>query len=136
MLNKILNNLQKVADKQQHPLKDYASTLAFVVTNDTELICGNLGDGFTILLNDTRSTILPRFEGEFANETIFTTSSKALEHFYVEQFREHHFTGCCLLSDGAGSSLIREPDSQVSPAVHKMLRWLDTNTHEACLNAN
>ena len=135
LFNKIQRSLKRDAHEQKKALKDYASTLVFVVIKGPKVWRGTLGDSVLISYDKHQNaSALETTKGQFHNQTVFTTSNNALERFYLDLSDKSQYSGFCLLSDGSSESLIRVSDSMISPAIQKMITWLHTIPTEKVRN--
>ena len=131
LMKEIQKKLSQSATQQKRSLKDYASTLIFVVIKGQNVWRGTLGDSVLISYDkNQKPSALETTKGQFHNQTVFTTSKNALEKFYLSLSDKSQYSGFCLISDGSSESLIRVEDGMISPAIHKMLKWLHTSPVE------
>ena len=105
---------------------ELAATLAFVAITGEMSIAGNLGDGIVAAFRGDRSEVLIKpVRGEFANETVFLTSSRAQEHLRIVKKPGDDYNGFAIMSDGAAESLYQRREGSLAPALSKILLWLD-----------
>lgn len=152
ILNMVLEELKKVADENNIELKSLASTLLFAVIKNKKFICGHIGDGVIGIfgdfklnnaeINDIKDDInnvdvnkkikllsAPQ-NGQYANETTFTTSINAKENFriYCGEFitsaqdeNDKNFRGFVLMSDGSAESLFSKNKLEFASALERIL---------------
>ena len=90
----------------------------------------HLGDGIVAGIGSDSRVILSAPEnGEFANETVFTTSSRFSESLRVLAGQLPRGSGFVAMSDGSGASLYLKARQALAPAIAEMLSWL--NGHES-----
>lgn len=105
-----------------------AATLSFVAVDGELCIVGNLGDGLVAGYSAGEATVLTsQSKGEFANETVFLTSSAAERCFEVMAVPAAEFDGFVVMTDGSAESLYQRATGTLAPAMERMLSWLDTN---------
>ena len=133
----ITTSLSNVLSVEAHnnscSYKDLSSTLLFVAVKNDHYIAGSLGDGiFGVLTSKNNMEVLSHPDnGEYLNETFFTTSSNASKHFRIYRGELSDIIGFILMSDGSGESLYNRKDKYLSTVCTQVLEWLDDNlTHE------
>ena len=105
---------------------ELAATLAFVAAAGDIFIAGSLGDGVVAAFRGYRSEVLIEpVRGEFANETVFLTSSRAQEHLRIAKKPRDDYNGFAIMSDGAAESLYQRREGSLAPALSKILLWFD-----------
>ncbi|CCM11617.1 protein phosphatase 2C domain-containing protein [Helicobacter heilmannii] len=115
------DNLQKLYDSIQNKtcsLQDLASTLLAVALRGDDFLLLHLGDGVCGVLKGRELKVASHPDnGEFGNETTFTTSKDA--PFSMKIFKgklsEKNFTGFALMSDGASESFYHNKDRILVP---------------------
>ncbi len=124
-------NIGIIAKKNNSNRKDFASTLLFVAVKENKFIAGHIGDGIICYLkNDLLEIISPPDNGEFVNETYFTTSKNYLHHLRLFKGTLNGITGFALMSDGTCEGLFDKQNKKVAPIVKNIIEWLDTHTVE------
>lgn len=112
-------------------LYDYASTLLAVAVHGNRYLCFHLGDGVVGIQHTNESNVrslqvlsAPE-NGEFINETFFTTTVGAGEHLRVYRGRldkrGERTIGFILMSDGPETALYRASSQTLAPACEKLL---------------
>jgi len=118
------------------PVGQLAATLSFVALGSDSCVVGNLGDGLVAGYSNSVATLLTtQAKGEFANETVFLTSSSARRRLELRRCRADAYDGFAVMTDGAAESLFQRRSGTLAPAVDRMLRWLDENPPAAVENA-
>ncbi|WP_120950958.1 protein phosphatase 2C domain-containing protein [Helicobacter sp. L8] len=110
--------LQEVIQNKACDLHDLASTLLVVAIKGDEFLLLHLGDGICGVLKDRTLVVASHPDnGEFSNETIFTTSKNAA--LSVKMFKGNlstkNFSGFVLMSDGAGESFYKNKERILVP---------------------
>lgn len=102
----ISESLQQIVEQHDCQLKDLASTLLAVAVKDERYIILHLGDG---VVGYSKEGVLKVASapnnGEFANTTVFTTSSNACSQMKVFRGQLNGITGFLLMSDGPEACL-------------------------------
>lgn len=111
--------------------RELASTLLLVAVKSNSFIAVHVGDGVigaeVSRFGQRRLEVIGRPEnGEFANETIFVTSSVAVEDSKVEtgSILERHrgVEGFIVMSDGPEAALYEKRANRLAPSCSKLLR--------------
>ncbi|GMB92794.1 hypothetical protein NHP200010_05050 [Helicobacter bizzozeronii] len=110
------NNCQRLQQAIQNKacdLHDLASTLLAVAIKGDAFLLLHLGDGICGVLKDRQLVVASHPDnGEFSNETIFTTSKDAAlsAKVFKGKLSDKHFRGFVLMSDGAGESFYKNKE--------------------------
>ena len=106
LFHEISESLQQIAEQQDCQLKDLASTLLAVAVKDERYIILHLGDGVIGYCKEgvLKVASAPN-NGEFANTTVFTTSSDACSQMKVFRGPLNGINGFVLMSDGPEACL-------------------------------
>ncbi|WP_104684839.1 protein phosphatase 2C domain-containing protein [Helicobacter bizzozeronii] len=105
--------LQQVIQNKACDLHDLASTLLVVAIKDDAFLLLHLGDGICGVLKGRELKVASHPDnGEFSNETIFTTSKDAAlsAKVFKGKLSDKNFTGFVLMSDGAGESFYKNKE--------------------------
>ncbi|WP_104628572.1 protein phosphatase 2C domain-containing protein [Helicobacter bizzozeronii] len=105
--------LQQVIQNKACDLHDLASTLLVVAIKDDAFLLLHLGDGICGVLKDRTLAVASHPDnGEFGNETTFTTSKDAplSARVFKGKLSDKNFTGFVLMSDGAGESFYKNKE--------------------------
>ena len=109
--------MENRAEKLECPVSDLAATVAFVTVAGDEMMAGNLGDGVVVAFSrGVADVLIAPDRGEFANETVFVTSSDAGERLRIVRRPREGYDGFAIISDGAGESLYQRRTGSVAPA--------------------
>jgi hypothetical protein len=116
------------ADSDGAAPSDYACTLLFAATDGRQWLLGQIGDGrIGVQTRGGAWRALPlSTRGEFHNETVFVTSSNALDAFQMMRVADETFAACILMSDGAEEALFQRASGSFAPAVSSMVNWVGT----------
>lgn len=128
ILNEILKHLGAKSKKLKVKLKDLSSTLLFAGVNGDQYIAGHIGDGLIgYYYYDSEphvKTLSEPENGEYANETFFTTSNDAIKHFRVYKDKLDKITGFILMSDGSYDCLYDKSKNVLKGANNTFYSWL------------
>lgn len=116
------------ASRLRHPLRDLASTLLFVYLDrdDGRYIAGHIGDGVIVIReNDSCAVLSPPDKGEFANETVFFTSSSASVRLRLYTGIATSNIGFMLMSDGTADSLYGKRSGELAAACGQVFLWFE-----------
>lgn len=106
LFQKVNESLQQVADERDCSLKDLASTLLAVAVKDCRYILLHLGDGVIGYYKEGMLKVASApNNGEFANTTVFTTSSDASGQMKIMKGKLGSINGFILMSDGPEACL-------------------------------
>ncbi len=124
--------LRRIAGETGVKVGDLSSTFMAVIVRrlvgslDYRLL--HVGDGVVAGVGaDGRVVISAPDNGEFANETVFTTSPSFEKSLRVRAGELPHGSGFVAMSDGSGTSLYLKSRQALAPAVAEMLGWLNEN---------
>ena len=136
----ITRRLELLASESGCYIRDLSSTfLAVVVRRMPESLnyrIFHLGDGIIAGIGgDGRVIISPPENGDFANETVFTTSSRLSKSLRVIVGELPLGSGFIVMSDGSGASLYLKARQSLAPAVSEMLSWLNDHDSETVSEA-
>lgn len=115
--------------------KELSSTLQFVAVKDNNFLVGHIGDGLIgILDKENNIKVFSQAEnGEFANETYFTTSESKEDRLRIKKIPERKSKdtlGFILLSDGSCQSLYSKRDKFLSKANITIINFLRDYSEE------
>lgn len=133
---RIASDIKNILLSESHNLgcdiKDLSSTLLFVAVKGECYLAGSLGDGIIGILrkNNTLEVLSHPDNGEYLNETYFTTSSQSEKHLRIYKGNLEDIIGFIIMSDGAGESLYNRKDKFLSSVCTQILEWLDDNLSE------
>lgn len=122
LFQEISGSLQQIAERHNCQLKDLASTLLAVAVKDERYIILHLGDG---VIGYSKEGLLKVASapnnGEFANTTIFTTSSDACSQMKVFRGLLNGINGFVLMSDGPESCLYDKKSNELANGLLQIL---------------
>lgn len=123
LLTAILGKLNDLKSELKCELSDLASTLLFVAVKQNAFILAHIGDGVIGYwkANEVKVASTPT-NGEFANTTIFTTSSEALSSMKMIKGLLNDINGFILMSDGVAGSLYNHRKKTLSGIVGKIFQ--------------
>ena len=128
--------LSKRADGLGCPIDELAATLAFVAIAKDVFIAGNIGDGVvSAFCGEKSEVLLEPARGEFANETVFLTSSRASKYLRIVKKPQDNYDGFSVMSDGAADSLYQRRCGSLAPMLTRVLSWFDEHTSKDVHNA-
>jgi serine/threonine protein phosphatase PrpC len=137
VLDRVTEGLAAEAKRLAVEPGELASTLLFVAVRDDRFLAGHLGDGVIGHRRGGRMGILshPR-QGEFANETVFTTSKEAARSLALYRGKLAEPDAMfILMSDGSAEVLYDRRDKSLAPAAQTMWRWLESSPAPAVSEA-
>ena len=122
LFHEISESLQQIAEQQDCQLKDLASTLLTVAVKDERYIILHLGDGVIGYCKEgvLKVASAPN-NGEFANTTVFTTSSDACSQMKVFRGPLNGINGFVLMSDGPESCLYDKKNNELANGLLQIL---------------
>tara|TARA_B100000315_G_C14510333_1_gene556643 strand:- start:13 stop:1164 length:1152 start_codon:yes stop_codon:yes gene_type:complete len=130
ILEGILDRLSKKAKALDTSLKDLSSTLLFVAVKDNQYLAGHIGDGLIGYFDNENNKVLSYPEnGEYPNQTFFTTSKNALNHFRIYKNNLDHITGFILMSDGSFDCLYDKNKNRLTDANKTIFSWLQNGSN-------
>ena len=115
LFKEISESLQEIAGQYDCQLKDMASTLLAVAVKDERYIILHLGDGVIGYCKEgvLKVASAPN-NGEFANTTVFTTSSDACSQMKVFRGLLNGINGFVLMSDGPEACLYDKKNNELA----------------------
>ena len=130
----LLERCLRALEELDRPLPELASTLLFFAGDrQGRYLAGHLGDGIQILVDPERPSArvfsAPE-NGSYQNETYFTTSEDALEHFRLYRGRLEEAGALLLMSDGMAESLYQRSTGEPARACITMAGWLRDGEEE------
>ncbi len=122
LLEFLLNELEIVSLELQCEKKDLASTLLAVAIKNDSFILVHLGDGVIGYLKGDELLIASTPEnGEFVNETVFTTSVNAIGSLQLKKGRLGEIIGFVMMSDGPETSLYNKRSKQLVSGIKNIM---------------
>ena len=122
LFHEISESLQQIAEQHDCQLKDLASTLLAVAVKDERYIILHLGDGVIGYCKEgvLKVASAPN-NGEFANTTVFTTSSDACSQMKVFRGPLNGINGFVLMSDGPEACLYDKKNNELANGLLQIL---------------
>ncbi|OYQ78712.1 hypothetical protein B9T19_07645 [Ignatzschineria sp. F8392] len=131
IINNILEELNAISLAQNISLKDLASTLLLVAVKGDNFIIFHIGDGVIGYLKDEELKIASHPEnGEFANSTIFTTSTQVIRDSKIIKGNLSGIEGFVLMSDGSADSLYSKTQKKLAPIISRLMQLSRTSNRE------
>lgn len=121
----ILSTLTSLSQKLQCNISDLVSTLLFVAVKDTAFIAGHIGDGVMGYLKGDNLLVASKpNNGEFANTTVFTTSSGASSAMRLMKGTLNEVRAFVIMSDGTEASLYDKRHKSLAPVLKRLMNLL------------
>lgn len=118
----IKEKISILASNQKCSISDMAHTLLFVAIKKNKFILFHIGDGVIgYAKNDNIHLASMPNNGEFANETFFTTSQDAHNYTKIIKGDMDKIGGFVLMSDGTSESLYSKQSKTLVKLVYKIL---------------
>ena len=117
------DSLNSLCQEKGCSVKDLASTLLFVAEKAGTFVICHIGDGVVGYVKDDEVHVASHPEnGEFANTTVFTTSSDAIVSMKIIKVSLNQISGFILMSDGTETSLYNKRDRVLSPSLVRLVK--------------
>ena len=135
IVDALQSGLASLAKAEGVDIKSLSSTFLFVYARISRkaihYIAGHIGDGVIGMLENGSLRVLSHPQkGEYANSTIFLTSSKAASYLRIYSGSIRGNAGFLLMSDGTAESLYLHRSRQFAPACKKILKWFEKHSQE------
>ena len=115
--------LNALRDEKGCAIRDLASTLLFVAEKAGKFIICHVGDGVIGYVKDGQVLVASHPEnGEFANTTVFTTSSDAIASMKLIKGDLNQISGFVLMSDGTETSFYNKRTRALSPSLARLVK--------------
>jgi|GEM_PF-2402071 len=107
-------------------------TLIFFAANDTDFVCGHIGDGVVLLreLNDEFIVFSRPENGQYLNQTFFIPGKDIHEHFFFYNGISSNVDCVIITSDGISDMLYEFEDYSPAPACSKLALMADSMNEE------
>lgn len=116
--------LKKFADAKSCELRDLACTLLFAAVKGDKYIVGHIGDGVIGYMRDNVLKVASYPDnGEFANQTVFVTSSSAVDTMRLAKGNLHGMQGFVLMSDGSENSLFDKRRKILASIIKRLMTY-------------
>ncbi len=101
----------EIAEENDDPVKDYATTLICAVASGCWLCVGQIGDGAAVAVDmqDEYFTLVQPQRGEYANETSFLTMENAIDQMAV-RVEARPVQALAVMSDGLTRLALKIPE--------------------------
>ena len=121
--SKMLEALKKTQAKLHCDLRDLSSTLLAVAVSGTRHFIVHIGDGVIGYLKDDEiKTATYPHNGDFANETFFTTDNSVISHMRIIKGDDEKIHGFVLMSDGTGNVLFDKKTGKLSRGIRRIMQ--------------
>jgi serine/threonine protein phosphatase PrpC len=132
LLSSIKQLLTRKSEDLNVSLKEFSSTLLFVSVKNGNYIAGHIGDGLIGCYLDGNPKVLSFPEnGEYSNQTYFTTSETAKDHLRIYKGELSTINGFILMSDGSYDSLFDKSKKKLALANETFFSWMkDSNNSQ------
>ena len=122
LLDQLVSKLNDVADRHGVEPGDLASTFLCVAVSGERFLGAHVGDGVVgYMKNGELKVISAPDNSEFANQTTFVTSGRALESMRLFRGSLDGVAGFILMSDGTGESLFDARTGELAGACAKLI---------------
>lgn len=86
---------------QKEILKNYGTTLMFILLTKNWITAGNIGDGQILVFNNIDWEVVRFHSGKFDSKTTALSNQKCyIENFKIKSFKRDYYTGILLSTDG------------------------------------
>ena len=127
LLGRLLAKMTAVAELQDVSPDDLASTFLCVAVSGDRFIGAHVGDGVVGYLKEGYLKVISGPDNaEFANQTTFVTSARALESMRLFRGSLDGVSGFILMSDGTGDSLYDPRTGDLAGACSKLIDAVGT----------
>lgn len=122
VLGRLLAKMTAVAERQDVSPDDLASTFLCVAVSGDRFLGAHVGDGVVGYLKEGDLKVISGPDNaEFANQTTFVTSARALESMRLFRGSLDGVSGFILMSDGTGDSLYDPRTGDLAGACSKLI---------------
>ena len=113
ILDFILMRLENKSQELGCDVHELASTLLGAACKGENVLIIHIGDGMIACFKDSRTLLISSpNNGEFVNETFFTTTDNALQKMKLARTKLESIEGFALMSDGADNSFYNRADKK------------------------
>ncbi len=127
LLTRLLSKLTAVAGRHHVSSSDLASTFLCLATSGDGFLGAHVGDGVIGYLKSGHLKVISSPDNaEFANQTTFVTSKRALDSMRLFRGSLDEVAGFILMSDGTSESLFNPRTGQLGNACSKLINAVGT----------
>ena len=119
----IVEALDETQKEYQCSLRDLSSTLLVVAVSGDRYLIVHIGDGVIgYLKNDEIRVATVPDNGDYANETVFTTSASAISRMRLIKGEDAEIGGFVLMSDGTEKALYDKRTGRLSQGIRRIMQ--------------
>jgi len=123
LLSDVNEALERVQKGLHCKINDLSSTLLAVAVSGNRYFIVHIGDGVIGYLKDGEVKVATRPDnGDFANETFFTTSPAVSSHIRLCKGTDEKIEGFVLMSDGTENALYNKRTGQLSNGIKRIMK--------------
>ena len=123
LFSEVLDALEETQSRLQCDLRDLSSTLLAAAVCGSRYFIVHIGDGVIGYLKDDEVKVASGPDnGDFANETFFTTTPFALSRMRVIKGADGRIGGFVLMSDGTETALYNKCTHELSQGIKKIMQ--------------
>ena len=139
-LQTLLDSLHQLGNELNCSLQDMASTLLLAASDGQKYFLAHVGDGVIGYVKDSEIKVASSPDnGEFANSTVFVTSSEALTSMKFFRGNLNNISSFILMSDGAENSFYNKATKTLMPVlvdiVHRCAVFPEDTTRNQLQNS-
>ncbi len=123
LFSKVLDALEETQSRLQCDLRDLSSTLLATAVCGSRYFIVHIGDGVIGYLKDDKIKVASGPDnGEFVNETFFTTTPSALSCMRILKGTDDKIGGFVLMSDGTENALYNKRTHELSQGIKRIMQ--------------
>ena len=123
IMDSVLEDLKKRNELMPYGLYNMASTLLGVACDSENFLVVHIGDGIIACFKEGKTLLISSpYNGEFANETLFTTSKYALQKMKLARAKLENIGGFAIMSDGADNSFYNHSEKKFTGLLYEIYR--------------
>lgn len=127
LLERLVSKVASIAERHDVTQEDLASTFLCIAVSGDAFLGAHIGDGVVGFLKENNLRVISGPDNsEFANQTTFVTSSRALESMRLFRGSLDGVEGFILMSDGTGESLFDSRTGELARACEKLINTVAT----------
>lgn len=125
LFSEVLCALEETQSKLQCDLRDLSSTLLATAVCGSRYFIVHIGDGVIGYLKDDEVKVATGPDnGDFANETFFTTTPSALSRMRIIKGADDRIGGFVLMSDGTENALYNKRSHELSQGIKRIMQMM------------